>query len=104
MGERLGNQHPPLHTAGEGHQAVVPFIPQRERLEHFFDMGGVGGLTKQATAEAHRIPDRFERFIGKFLRHKANPLAGLAVIAHAVEAIDNDMAFAGIDQATARAT
>ena len=57
----------------------------------------VGRFTKQSTTETDRAPDTFEGIGRQFLWYQPDQLAGIAVIPGDVITINDDLAFARID-------
>ena len=86
--QRLGDHHPALHAAGEGHHLVVALVPQRQIAQHPLDVGRVGRAPEQAAAELTRRPDALERVGGQLLRDQADLEPRLAVVAQDVVAVD----------------
>ena len=86
--QRLGDQQPALHAARERHDLAVLLVPQRQVLEHLFDVGGIGRLAEQSAAEGHRRPHRFEGVGGQFLRHETDHRARGAVVGDDVVPVD----------------
>ncbi len=78
--QRLGDQQPALHAAGQRHDLGVLLVPQRQVLEHLGDMVGIRRLAEEPAAEPHRRPQRLEGIGGEFLRHQADHGAGGAVV------------------------
>ena len=97
--QRLGDHHPALHAAGQGDDLGVLLVPQRQVLQHLFDMSGVFRLAEQAAAETHRRPHRFEGVGVQLLRHQPDQRARRAVIPVDVMAVDRDTALAQIGDA-----
>ena len=73
----------------------VLLVPQRQRLQHLLDMGGIARLAEQAAAEGHRRPHGLEGVGVQFLRHQPDQRAGGAIVADDVMAIDRDLALRG---------
>ncbi len=99
VGERLGDQHTPLHAAGERGNLVVAFLPQRQLAQDGFQILRIGRLAEQPATETYRGPHRFERIGGQFLRHQADAGTRGAVVAHDVVPVGQHTAGAGVDQA-----
>ena len=90
--ERLGDQHAPLHAAGQRHDLGVLLVPQRERAQHLLDVAGIGRQAEQPAAERDRRPHRLERVGVELLRHQADQRAGGAIVGEDVMAADRDRA------------
>ncbi|KAG1437029.1 hypothetical protein G6F57_020419 [Rhizopus arrhizus] len=99
MRQRLGDNDAALHAPGQRHDAAVLLVPQGQVAQHLFDVGGVGRLAKEATAERDGVPDAFERVGGNLLRHQADLGARGAEVRHDVVAVSQYAAIAGIDDA-----
>ena len=50
--QRFGDHQPALHAAGQGHDLVVAFVPERKLSEYLLEVGRVGGLAEQPAEEA----------------------------------------------------
>jgi hypothetical protein len=96
--QRLGNQHAPLHAAGQRHHLGVPFVPKRQRTQDVLDVGRIGWQPEQAAAEGDRSPHGFEHVGEQFLRDQADLAPRRAIVAHHVVAGGEHRAFAGRDQ------
>ena len=46
MGQGLGDHDPTLHAPRQGHDPVVPLVPQGQVAQYFFDVGWVGRLAE----------------------------------------------------------
>jgi hypothetical protein len=85
--QRLGDQHPALHAAGQRHDFAVLLVPQGQVLQHLFDVGRIRRLAEQTAAEADGGPHRLEHLGGEFLGHQPDPRARLAVLRDDVVAV-----------------
>ena len=74
-------------------------VPQRQRLQHLLDVGGVGRLAEEAAAERDGVPYGLEGVGGQLLRDEADHGAHAAVVASDVAAVDRHRARRGIDDA-----
>ena len=101
--QRLGDQHAALHAARQRPDHVVFLLPQRQLLQHFLDVGGLGSEAEQAAAERDRRPHRFEGVGRQFLRHEPDEGARGAPIADDVVAVDFDGPGARLDYPADRA-
>ena len=100
MGQRLGDQHPPLHAAGQIHDPLITLVPQRQLAQDLLQQRIIARLAKQPAAEAHGSPDAVEHVVGQLLRHQANALAGLTILAAVIEPIDQHLSAGRVNQAT----
>ncbi len=80
MRQSLGDQHPALHPAGQGHDALVALVPQAERPQDFLDPVPVGGKPEQAARIAYRAMDGFEHVGAEFLGNQADTTACAAPV------------------------
>ncbi|MCY1538328.1 hypothetical protein D9M68_738630 [compost metagenome] len=99
MRQRLGDHDPPLHPARQRHDATVLLVPEGQIAQHLFDVGMVGRLAEQATAEVDGIPDAFEGVGGDFLGHQPDLAARRAKLGHDVMAAGQHPAPGRIDDA-----
>ena len=90
--QRFGDQHAPLHAAGQRDDLGVLLVPQRQRAQHLLDMRRVARLAEQAAAEADGAPDALEGVGVQFLRHQPDHRARRAVVLEDVVAVDRDLA------------
>ena len=90
--QRLGDQHPPLHAAGQRHDPGVFLVPQRQLPEHLLDVAGIRRLAEQPAGKAHGRRRRLEGVGGQFLRHQADQAARGAIVGEDVVAVDGDRA------------
>jgi hypothetical protein len=97
--QRLGDQHAPLHAAGQGQDLRVPLVPQRQVAQDSLDVRRVGLPAEQPAAEADRRPDAFEGIGVQFLRDQADLAARGAIVADDVVAVGEHGARARIDDA-----
>ena len=88
----LGDQHAPLHAAGEGDDLVVALLPQREVAQGPLDDGRRGRLAEQAAGERDRGPDGLEGARGELLGDEADHAARGAEVAADVVPGDGDRA------------
>jgi uncharacterized protein YjhX (UPF0386 family) len=77
--QRLGDQEAPLHPAGKRDDLAVLPAPQRQVLEHLFDVLGIRLFAEQSAAKRHRSPYRLECVGRQLLRHQTDHRAGGAV-------------------------
>ena len=97
--QRLGDQHAPLHAAGQRHDLLILLVPQRHVLEHLLDERRIVRLAEQPAAEGAGRPHRLEGVGGQFLRHQADHGARGAVVADVVVAVHRHRAGGRIDDA-----
>ena len=85
--QRLGDQHAPLHAAGQRHDLLILLVPERDVLQHLLDEGRIVRLAEQPAAEGAGRPHRLEGVGVKLLRHKPDHGARGAVVADVVVAV-----------------
>ena len=91
--ERLGDQHAPLHAAGQRHDLVVLLVPQRERPQHLLDVGRDRRQAEQPAAERDRGPHRSRTHrCGSSCGTSPIKRAGGAIVGEDVVAADGDRA------------
>ncbi len=78
--ERLGDQHPAFHAAGQRHDLAVFLVPERQLLDQLCYVIGIARLAEESAAEGDRCPDRFEGIGREFLRDETDHRSGHAVI------------------------
>ena len=93
MRERLGDQHPAFHAAGQRHDLTVLPVPQGQLLEHLCDVVGIARFAEEPAAKRHRCPDRFERVGRQLLRDETDHRSSHAEISADVVTSDRDRAF-----------
>ena len=94
--QRLRDHHAALHAAGQRDDLGVFLVPERQVLQHLFDMRGILRLAEQATAEADCRPHRFEGVGVQFLGHQADQRARRAIFLVDIVATDGHAALAEI--------
>ena len=78
--QRLRDEQAALHPAGERDDLAVFLVPQRQILEHLFEVRGIGPLAEQPATERHRSPHGFEGVGRQLLRHEADHRARGTVV------------------------
>ncbi len=97
--QRLGDHQPALHAAGQHPDLGVALVPQRQLLEHFLDMRGIGRLAEQSARKPQGRRRRLEGVGGQLLRHQPDQRARRAVVGNDVVTVDGDLAGGRIDDA-----
>jgi hypothetical protein len=72
VSQRFGNQDTTLHAAGQGHDAIVFLVPERQRSQRLLDVGGIRRFAEQAAAETDGRPYGLEGIGRELLRHETD--------------------------------
>ena len=83
--QRLCDQDPPFHAAGQRDDLGILPVPQGQVAENALNDCRGGFPPEKPTAETYRVPDRLECVGGQFLGYQSDHCPRLAVIAHNVE-------------------